>query len=39
MVTAPMSVVIAFATPLAGMFSDRLGSRWIAVAVAQAGDA
>jgi MFS family permease len=26
---APMSVVIIFAAPLAGMLSDRLGSKWI----------
>jgi MFS family permease len=29
LVMAPMSVVIIFAAPLAGMLSDRLGSKWI----------
>jgi len=29
LVMAPMSVVIIFAAPVAGMLSDRLGSKWI----------
>jgi MFS family permease len=29
LVMAPMSVVIIFAAPMAGMLSDRLGSKWI----------
>jgi EmrB/QacA subfamily drug resistance transporter len=29
LVMAPMSVIIIFAAPLAGMLSDRLGSKWI----------
>ena len=32
LVMAPMSVVIIFAAPVAGMLSDRLGSKWIVVA-------
>jgi EmrB/QacA subfamily drug resistance transporter len=32
LVMAPMSVVIIFAAPLAGAFSDRLGSKWIVAA-------
>jgi EmrB/QacA subfamily drug resistance transporter len=29
LVMAPMSVIIIFAAPIAGMLSDRLGSKWI----------
>ena len=32
LVMAPMSVVIIFAAPVAGMLSDRLGSKWIVAA-------
>ena len=32
LVMAPMSVVIIFAAPLAGVLSDRLGSKWIVAA-------
>jgi EmrB/QacA subfamily drug resistance transporter len=32
LVMAPMSVVIIFAAPLAGILSDRLGSKWIVAA-------
>ncbi len=32
LVMAPMSVIIIFAAPAAGMLSDRLGSRWIVAA-------
>jgi len=32
LVMAPMSVVIIFAAPAAGMLSDRLGSKWIVAA-------
>jgi EmrB/QacA subfamily drug resistance transporter len=32
LVMAPMSVVIIFAAPVAGMLSDRIGSKWIVAA-------
>jgi EmrB/QacA subfamily drug resistance transporter len=32
LVMAPMSVIIIFAAPLAGILSDRLGSKWIVAA-------
>ena len=32
LVMAPLSVVIIFAAPIAGMLSDRLGSKWIVAA-------
>ena len=32
LVMAPMSVIIIFAAPVAGMLSDRLGSKWIVAA-------
>jgi EmrB/QacA subfamily drug resistance transporter len=32
LVMAPMSIIIIFAAPIAGMLSDRLGSKWIVAA-------